>query len=149
MKNKLWLFAAMLLLVSACNKEEEPEEPDNVTIERFVAENNLNTTVHPSGIHYIITKTGTGANPTINATINVRYKGYFLDGSVFDQVGSGVEFPLKNLIEGWKIAVPLLQKGGKGTFIIPSALGYGANPPPGIPRNAILIFDIELIDFKE
>ncbi|RLD57409.1 MAG: peptidylprolyl isomerase, partial [Bacteroidetes bacterium] len=41
---------------------------------------------------------------------------------------------------------PLLKKGGIGTFFVPSALGYGPNGPGSIPDNAVLIFEIELID---
>lgn len=150
MRNKILLLVGLAIgLLSACNDDKEPTEPDNVKIERYVAANNLNTTVHPSGIHYIITTTGTGANPTLNATVKVKYKGYFLNGTVFDQSTNGIEFPLKNLIQGWQIAIPLLNRGAKGTFIMPSALCYGSNPPSGIPANEVLAFEIELIDFKE
>ena len=150
MKNNLLLFAVLCLFMSACNNnDEEDAEPENVRIEKYVAANNLSTTIHPSGIHYIITTTGTGTNPTANATVTVKYKGYFLNGNVFDQSTAGIEFPLKNLIQGWQIAIPLLNKGGKGTFIMPSALCYGSNPPRGIPANEVLAFEIELVDFKE
>ena len=42
------------------------------------------------------------------------------------------------------------KPGGKRTVLIPAAMAYGANPPArsGIPANADLIFDIELISFK-
>jgi len=151
MRNKILFFTALCLFMGACKDDNnnEPTEPDNVKIEKYVAANNLSTTVHPSGIHYIITTTGTGANPTANATVTVKYKGYLLDGTVFDQSTAGIEFPLKNLIRGWQIAIPLLNKGGKGTFIMPSELCYGSNPRPGIPANSVLGFEIELIDFKE
>ncbi len=150
MKSKILLFAALCIFIGACkdNDNDEPAEPDNVKIEKYVAANNLTTTIHPSGIHYIITTTGTGANPTANATVNVKYRGYFLNGKTFDQSTTGIEFPLKNLIKGWQIAIPLLNKDGKGTFIMPSELCYGSNPPPGIPANEVLAFEIELVDFK-
>jgi FKBP-type peptidyl-prolyl cis-trans isomerase FkpA len=41
----------------------------------------------------------------------------------------------------------LLKKGGKGTFLLPSALGYGPGGSGSIPPNTVLIFDIELVDF--
>jgi FKBP-type peptidyl-prolyl cis-trans isomerase len=40
-----------------------------------------------------------------------------------------------------------MTKGQKNTLLLPSALGYGNNPPPGIPKNAVLIFDVKLVDF--
>ncbi len=38
-----------------------------------------------------------------------------------------------------------LGKGGKGSFLIPSTLGYGINPPGGVEYNAILIVDVEVL----
>ncbi|MFN9955636.1 MAG: FKBP-type peptidyl-prolyl cis-trans isomerase, partial [bacterium] len=72
-----------------------------------------------------------------------------LDGTIFDQTTGNqtATFPLANLIPGWQEGIPLLQKGGKGTFLLPSALGYGPNPVGPIPANSVLIFEIELIDF--
>ena len=40
----------------------------------------------------------------------------------------------------------LLKKGGKGTFIIPSSLGYGIQgAPPRIPADAILVLNDGII----
>ncbi|NJN77920.1 MAG: hypothetical protein HC803_05960 [Saprospiraceae bacterium] len=63
--------------------------------------------------------------------------------------GQPLEFGLNQVIRGWQIAIPMLQKGGKGTFYIPSGLAYGSRGAGGvIPPNAVLIFDVELLDFK-
>jgi len=150
MKNSSLAFVALLTLalVGACKKEDQTKL-DRSAIEQYIADNNLTATEHESGIFYIIETPGTGGSPTLSATVTVRYKGYYLDGVVFDQT-PGTEtrsFPLGNLIRGWQIAIPLLEKGGKGLFLIPSALGYGSTPPPGVRANAVLAFEIELVDF--
>lgn len=144
------LIAVFVLAFGACKKDDTDQAlVDKQLIEAYLLENNITAQQHESGMYYVITTEGSGDSPTINSTVEVKYKGYFLDGAVFDQTTGNqtVTFPLNNLIEGWKIAIPLLKRGGKGTFFLPSALGYGSNPPPGIPSNAVLIFDIELIDF--
>lgn len=150
MKNK-WIFAALsgvVLLFAQCKKEDQADI-DRRLIQEHLAANNITAQEHPSGIFYVITTEGTGDNPGPGASVTVKYRGSLLNGDVFDlTVGNETRtFPLANLIEGWKIAIPLLKKEGKGTFWIPSALGYGASPLPGIPANSVLVFDIELINF--
>ena len=144
-------FIFFLLLIPALPscKLEDQAEIDQEKIEQYLADNELTATRHSSGIYYRISTPGSGGSPSLTSTVTVKYKGYFLNNSIFDQTtGNPIQFPLSNLIQGWQIAIPLLQKGGKGTFFIPSQLGYGSYPPQGIPANAVLIFDIELVDFK-
>jgi FKBP-type peptidyl-prolyl cis-trans isomerase FkpA len=50
------------------------------------------------------------------------------------------------LIEGWKIGLPLLKKGGHIKLYVPPSLGYGPSPNRNIPGNSVLIFDIRLVD---
>ena len=68
---------------------------------------------------------------------------------MFDETEAGerLEIELTRLIPGWQIAIPLLSKGGAGTFYIPSRLGYGPAGSGSIPPNTVLVFEIELIDF--
>jgi FKBP-type peptidyl-prolyl cis-trans isomerase FkpA len=101
-------------------------------------------------MYYIISEPGTGDNPSSNATVSVKYKGYFTNKTVFDQTKNDtpIQFSLSGVIEGWRIALPLLKKGGKGTFLFPSRLGYGTKGSSGvIPANSVIIFDIDLVSF--
>ncbi|MDZ4703371.1 MAG: FKBP-type peptidyl-prolyl cis-trans isomerase [Saprospiraceae bacterium] len=143
------LMAGSLLMAAGC-KDEDQGEIDRAIILNYIADNNLTAVEHESGIFHVITVPGSGGSPTLSSNVKVKYKGYLTDNVTFDETtgNNTIEFPLQNLIQGWQIAIPLLQKGGKGKFLIPSALGYGSNPPPGIPRNAVLVFDIELVDFN-
>ena len=53
------------------------------------------------------------------------------------------------VIAGWDEGIGYLSKGAKGTLYIPSPLAYGPKGACGvIPGNAILIFEVELIDFE-
>jgi FKBP-type peptidyl-prolyl cis-trans isomerase FkpA len=147
----LTVFAALL---AACNKDQKTDEEilrdDIAEIEADLAQKNLTAQSTASGLHYIITEPGSSEHPALQHDVTVRYKGQLLDGTVFDQTdpGQSVTFPLSNLITGWQEAIPLLGKGGKGTFWLPSALGYGRQGTSGIPPNAVLIFEIELVDFN-
>ena len=119
-------------------------------IAAYLEENNLTAEKTESGIHYIIEAEGSEEKPTMNDTVTCHYKGYFINGSKFDSSydrGRPASFPLKQVIQGWQEGIPLFGKGGKGTLIIPSRLAYGSNPPGGLPPDAVMIFDIELINF--
>ena len=123
---------------------------DTVAIDNYLAENKIVAMKDKSGLRYVVSRNGAGAKPTLSSTIKVNYKGSFLiDGKEFDKSPSPVEYPLRNFIQGWQIGFPLLSKGSRATFYVPSSLGYGVNGyPPTIPTNANLVFEVELIDFK-
>ena len=79
--------------------------------------------------------------------VTVDYSGYFRNGCNFD-ANNGITFGLLNLIPGWQEGIPLVGTCGSiQLFVIPE-LGYGANPPNGIPEGEPLIFDINLLDFE-
>lgn len=101
-----------------------------------------------SGLMYVMMKEGEGDSPTVQNTVRVAYKGWLLNGTVFDQ-NDGVSFPLSRLIRAWQEAIPMLKVGGKMRIIVPPAIGYGpAGSPPVIPPNATLVFDIELLGIE-
>ncbi len=103
------------------------------------------------GIYYAILKEGNGRQVSVNDTVTVYYKGYLLkDGSIFDQTkDKPAVFPLKRLIMGWQIGVPLCKVDGKIKIIIPSNLGYSIRTRGAkIPPNSVLVFEIEVVDAK-
>ena len=103
------------------------------------------------GVYYTILKEGNGRQVSVNDTVSVFYKGYLLsDNSVFDQTkDKPAIFPLKRLIMGWQIGVPLCKVGGKIKIIIPSNIGYSIRTRGAkIPPNSVLVFEIEVVDAK-
>jgi FKBP-type peptidyl-prolyl cis-trans isomerase len=147
-KMNLLLLGAAVLFFSQCKKEDQAEVDRQLILEHL-ATNNITAEEHPSGIFYVITTEGTGTNPGPGAQVTVKYRGYLLNGNTFDQTTGSqtATFSLSDLIPGWQISIPLLKKGGKGTFWIPSELGYGGISLPDIPANSVLVFDIELVNF--
>ncbi len=134
-------------------KEEEASKQigiDDKAIQDYLKAKNLKAEKTPSGIYYIIDKTGNGKHATASDNVKVNYKGTLLDGTKFDSSydrHEPAEFPLGQVIKGWTEGIPLLEEGGKGTLIIPSTLAYGANAPQGSPikPNSVLVFEIELL----
>lgn len=112
----------------------------------FIEENNLDATKTISGLYYVVEDQGDGDPIEANADVTVAYKGYFLNGTVFDQSGpNGITFNLNQVIPGWTEGIPYFNEGGKGMLIVPPSLAYGAAGVPGIPGGAVLVFDIEIL----
>ena len=110
-------------------------------------------TTTPSGLKYIDTVVGTGESPKPNQSVVVNYTGKLAsNGKVFDSSANRgpATFGVGQVIKGFGEGILTMKPGGKRTVYIPAALAYGANPPSGsgIPANAHLIFDIELISVK-
>ncbi len=119
-------------------------------IDLYLIEQGLTAESTASGLHYIIDEPGTGDDfPELSSEVTVHYHGTLENGFVFDTTdGRGpATFFLTQVILGWQEGIPLFKKGGKGKLIIPPSLAYGESGNQGIPSNAILIFDIELVDF--
>ncbi len=150
MKKFVLLICVVGLSLNSCSKDEpisfqEQLEADGVAIDGYLATNNISAQTDASGLRYVITSLGSGPKPTLSNTIRVKYKGMLLsNGQIFDQANSAVEFPLSNLIQGWKIGFQLLPEGSKATLYIPSGLAYGAKASGSIPPNSNLIFEVEL-----
>ncbi|WP_223632505.1 FKBP-type peptidyl-prolyl cis-trans isomerase [Corallococcus sp. EGB] len=105
----------------------------------------------PSGVIYRELKAGSGKSPRATDTVKVHYQGTLVDGSEFDSSykrGLAVEFPLNGVIPCWTQGVQKMKVGGKAKLTCPASTAYGERPPTGsrIPPNAVLTFDVELVD---
>ncbi len=124
---------------------------DTHSIQRAISESKIDAKLNYGDVYYAIIKEGTGRQVTVNDTVTVYYKGYlFKDGSVFDETkDKPATFPLKRLIVGWQIGVPLCKVGGKIKIIIPSNLAYSIRTRTAkIPPNSILVFEVEVVEAK-
>ena len=105
-----------------------------------------------NGLKIETLKEGTGEETKNGDMVSVHYTGTLEDGTKFDSSlnrGTPFEFKLgaSMVIKGWDLGVLGMKIGEKRRLTIPSDLGYGPNGIPGaIPPNAILIFEIELLD---
>jgi len=98
---------------------------------------------------------GSGAEVKSGDTVSVHYTGAVASTGVIFQSSKDfgtepVTFPLANVIKGWTDGIPGMKIGGTRRLVIPAEMAYGATPPPGsgIPANADLVFDVELIAIK-
>ena len=151
---KLLLPFCLVLLLVSCGDDNssKPLEPVDYTaqneadIKSYIEENNLEAKRSDTGLHYVIEAPGDGARPTATSDVTVAYKGYYMNGDVFDESTSeGITFNLQQVIKGWTEGITYFNEGGSGVLLVPSHLGYGSFNYNGIPGGSVLIFDIELI----
>ncbi|GGH17875.1 FKBP-type peptidyl-prolyl cis-trans isomerase [Mucilaginibacter phyllosphaerae] len=142
-------------------KKQEPAK-----IKKFIEDKKLATKTTASGLQYVITKPGAGANATVGDTAVVNYIGKTLNDKLFDTsikeeaMKSTKDFdprrryePIKvvvgqgAVIKGWDEGLQLLNKGAKATLVIPSNLGWGEQgAPPKIGSFAPVTFDVEMVN---
>jgi FKBP-type peptidyl-prolyl cis-trans isomerase FkpA len=109
---------------------------------KFCTDNGITYTEHPSGLLYQIINPGTGASLDVSSTVSAIYTGKYLNGVTFEANATPATFGLNQVIEGWKIGIPLVKRGGRIRLIIPSALAYSCVGRGAIPPNTPLYFDV-------
>jgi FKBP-type peptidyl-prolyl cis-trans isomerase FkpA len=141
---------------------------DTVAIDSFLVAKGITPQKTETGIRYVITQPGKGPNAASAEKVTVNYTGYLLNGKYFDTSVKAVaeekglfdprREPYKpfeltidrsGVIKGWHESLKLLNKGAKGTFYIPSSLGYGPQAMSEVLKpNSVLVFDIEMLDIQ-
>lgn len=102
-------------------------------------------------LQIIDTKVGTGETVAAGASVTAHYTGAVAATGVIFQSshdrGQPVPFNLAQVIKGWTDGLPGMKVGGIRRLVIPADQAYGTSPPAGsgIPVNAPLVFDIELV----
>lgn len=147
-------------------KEKEKQiQEELATIEQYLQDNDIKAQKSPAGFYYTIESPGTGVTPQVGSQVKVDYTGSLLNGTVFDTSVEHIarehglynamrpyepltfQLGAQQVIEGWDKGIALLKKGEKARLFIPSPLGYGGRGAGNvIPPNAILIFDVTLVD---
>jgi FKBP-type peptidyl-prolyl cis-trans isomerase len=140
------LFAVLIvaLIASACGGDSgggNPNDPSQVVIQFSTVD----------------LATGTGPQAASGNTVNTRYTLWLYNPSGPDQKGSqlqtgpfGFILGRGQSIPGFEQGVVGMQVGGKRRIYVPSSLGYGSqgSPQGGIPPNAALVFEVELLDLQ-
>jgi len=144
---KSYISLLLLILFISCNNNDSSNNPQTeADIIKYIEDHNLTAQKSSTGLYYVIEKQGEGSKPTSNSNVTVNYKGYFTNGTVFDQSSAaGISFNLQQVIKGWTEGITYFNEGGEGILLVPSNLGYGSKDYNGIPGGSVLIFDIKLL----
>ena len=158
-KNRIYLLALAALVAAAAlymnaNKGADYPVPSASNQEGIVTNiASADTISTASGLQYRIITEGSGTeNPSPSSIVTVHYSGKLTDGTEFDSSykrNQPASFPVNGVIRGWTEALQLMHVGDKWELTIPSDLAYGRQgASTAIPPDAILIFEVELLEIK-
>ncbi len=116
-------------------------------LERIAAEEGVRHIA--KGVLYRVLKSSEGGEkPMSNSVVGVRYKGELSTGKVFDSTLDSPypeTFRLREVVEGWQIALVNMHVGDRWQVYIPAEVGYGMRTIDDIPGGSVLVFEIELL----
>lgn len=131
------------------------EDYEDGVIQRMISSAGLNIddfTKTADNIYYHIAEQGNGDVITADSTVNANYTLRNPDGSVRES-GTDVELNLAGgTISAWTKIIPLVNKGGKIRFFVPSSEAYGISGRRdqygnvSLPQFFSLDFEVEVID---
>ncbi|WMJ72417.1 FKBP-type peptidyl-prolyl cis-trans isomerase [Cytophagaceae bacterium ABcell3] len=134
---------------------------DERIMKEFMKDNNLDMEKSKHGVYYTISERAGNAKAEPGDTLVVHYTGRLLDGKVFDTSEGRAPFDfvlgIGEVIPGWDDVITYFGEGDKGQILIPSSLAYmdiGIPDPSDhdkflIPKNAPLIFDVEILEVRK
>ena len=148
---RLALFSLLAFAAPLLHAQRERLSPDEI---EFVEKTWPGTKKTSTGIRYLIRQEGKGVSPKSGERVGVLYTGTLLHGEKFDQhidPADPLVFRLDRdeVIAGWDQILLTMKPGEKRVVIIPGSLAYGSRGrPPLIPRDATLVFEMELVSIN-
>ena len=154
--NSIYSDSAALAFFDKTNKEvkEQVAQEYKQKNAEWLAENAKKEGVQtlPSGLQYKVITMGEGEKPQKDQTVEVKYEGKMIDGTVFDSSykrnPQTSKFRCDQVIKGWTEALLLMPVGSKWELYIPQELAYGERQAGNIKPFSTLIFTVELMGIE-
>lgn len=142
--------ARLTYVVELLSVEPPPAEPKGPEAFRGPV---LARKKHRGGLESKDFKLGSGPGAKQGDRVAIYYRGYLADGSSFDaSVSAGAPFQFRlgdrMVIPGWSQGIVGMKPGGLRVLKIPAKLAYGKRGSQGVPPNAELRFEVELVALR-
>lgn len=133
--------------------KKEVSEMEDLNINVYLAENELNVTPAKPGVYFIVMKEGKGNKPVKGDSVEVRYTGSFLNGEVFDgskKAGENLRYVLGDglRLDAWEQAISSMKEGAVCRLILSSENAFGKDGFGPVPPSTPVVYDIELVRVK-
>jgi len=133
----------------------QTEDKERQMIKQYLSEQGLQGAPSVTGLYYIETEAGTGAQAIAGKKVKVEYTGTLFDGNTFDASSNrgepyGFTLGQGEVIKGWDEGIARMKVGGKAILIVPSWLAYGKRGAgQDIGPDTPLRFDVELVEVTD
>lgn len=145
---RVLLLATVVFATPLLRAQRERLTPEEI---EYIDQKWPGTKKTSTGIRYLILEQGDGPSPKPGDRVSVLYVGTLLRGEKFDErtdAAAPFQFRLGRgeVIDGWDQLLRTMKVKEKRVAIIPAALAYGSRGrPPTIPRDATLVFEMQLV----
>ncbi len=149
--SRIVLLTLLFVAVPFARAQRERLSPEEI---EYVEKTWPGTKKTSTGIRYIIQREGEGPSPKPGERVGVLYVGRLLHGEKFDeQLDPAKPLVIRvardEVIAGWDQTLQMMKLHEKRLVIIPGSLAYGSRGrAPTIPRDATLVFEMELVSIK-
>jgi FKBP-type peptidyl-prolyl cis-trans isomerase len=146
------LVAGVVILAGACASAAGP--PPDPALLTYAPETGVDLSrmeQTSSGLYIEEIQEGVGKTAVRGDRVRIHFISWLPDGTLVDSTlaGDAYQFELGSdeVIRGWNQGVVGMRVGGRRRLLIRPGLAYGARGrSPRVPPNAVLIFEIQLLD---
>ncbi|MCP4547383.1 MAG: FKBP-type peptidyl-prolyl cis-trans isomerase [bacterium] len=172
MRISLWMLLIMpVFLVCGCSGDNDTEgdmgeatgevnDASRAIVELLKGDGaGKQVTTTATGLQYVELKTGSGEIPNTGQKCEVHALLWLLDGTeVWDSRKPGSDGHVHTytfnmgqggLISGWTEGISTMKRGGLRRMALPPEIAYGEAGRSGIPGNAWLMYEIELLNITD
>ncbi|UTW62234.1 FKBP-type peptidyl-prolyl cis-trans isomerase [bacterium SCSIO 12741] len=134
----------------------DPEMEEMKVMMAYLKEEEISSENHVQDVYILPIKPGKGNRAQSGQQVRIAYKGYFLDGTLFDDSWASykaLDFQLgkpDQVIRGIEIALHQMRKGEEVRLIIPYYLAFGQEGSSTgiVPPYTTVIYEVKLISVQ-
>jgi FKBP-type peptidyl-prolyl cis-trans isomerase len=115
-----------------------------------VPEDSLRSVAHGVWVHDL--QIGSGRAAAVGDAVALHFVAFLADGTIFsatDRKPFRFTLGAGQVIDGWEDGVPGMRVGGRRQLVIPPDRGYGSRGDGPVPPDAVLVFDLTLVELAE
>lgn len=152
----IFFIFSFFVVLSSCSVEnvaDQEQNNDEADIQSYITQNKLaNMLKTADGMYYSIKPSGGTKAAVANDLVTLSYKLYLLDGTLIDSTNAPAK-QFKSIVYGvsqtiFTPIIQLMKEGDKGTFLLPSSLGFGSSSIGNVPAYSVLRAEVEVISIR-